>query len=177
MFVDESQLTNKRRNRYETKSHTGIANSYSKIHQNSGCSTYTNAFFCYQDREDLEQELWLFYFQKLKAFQNPRVNEGFFFIAIRNKALEMLRTQKRQIHYSQQYINEELLASIKANPIKNTEDQETVSKMFAGLTLNERECLLLIMGGANIRETGRLLNVSKESIYKILKKLKENFES
>ena len=134
-------------------------------------------FFGYQDREDLEQELWLFYLQKLKAFQNPRVNEGFFFIAIRNKALEILRAKRRQVHYSQQYINEGLVTSFETNPIKNTEDQETVSKMFAGLTLNERECLLLIMGGANIRETSRLLNISKESIYKILKKLKENFES
>lgn len=134
-------------------------------------------FFCYQDREDLEQELWLFYLQKLKTLQNPRINEGFFFIAIRNKALEILRAKRRQVHYSQQYINEELVASIETNPIKNAEDREVVSKILKNLTSKERDCLLMIMGGANIRETGRLLNVSKESIYKILKKLKENFES
>ncbi len=94
-------------------------------------------YFSYHDREDLEQELWLFYFQKLKAFQNPRVNEGFFFIAIRNKALEILRTKRRQVHYSQQYINEELGTSFETNPIKNTEDQEVVSKMLKNLTSKE----------------------------------------
>lgn len=134
-------------------------------------------FFGYQDREDLEQELWLFYLQKLKTLQNPRVNEGFFFISIRNKALEILRAKRRQVHYAQQYINEELVTSFETNPIKNTENREVVSKILKYLTSKEQDCLLMIMGGANIRETGRLLNVSKESIYKILKKLKENFES
>lgn len=135
------------------------------------------AYFSYQDSEDLEQELWLFYLQKLKIFQNPRINEGFFFISIRNKALEILRAKRRQVHYSQQYINEEFFSVLETESTKNIDDKEVVSKMLKNLTSKERDCLLMIMGGANIRETSRLLNVSKESIYKILKKLKENFES
>ncbi len=135
------------------------------------------AYFSYQDSEDLEQELWLFYLQKLEIFQNPHMNEGFFFVSIRNKALEILRAKRRQMHYSQQYINEEFFSFFETESTKNIDDKEVVSKMLKNLTLKEQDCLLMIMGGANIRETSRLLNVSKESIYKILKKLKENFEN
>lgn len=135
-------------------------------------------YFSPQDREDIEQELFLFYLEKLShiPLDGSQFSEGYFFIAFKKKALELMRQKRRYQHYIHEHsVNYKALNSEEVDSA-GVENQIDINRILSFLSKKERDIFILILGGAKIAEISQKLSISRQAIYRILEKVQNNFD-
>lgn len=134
-----------------------------------------SSYYTYQDKEDIEQELILFYLEKLQTIpqNSPQYTEGFFYTSIERTAINLLRSKRRNAYYSWKNFCEEEFNPSYVDYQKSIEDKDEVNNYLKGLKEKDQKILIMIMEGSNIREIAQKLKVSKNTIYKILQNLKK----
>lgn len=132
--------------------------------------------FSPQDRDDIKQDLILFYLEKfLYASQKPSA-DGFLFISIKNEARCLLRSKLRNNFYMRKNELNVMALQEEAFDDDRLENMEMVEKIFRTLSKTEQDIFLMIMGDATLGEIAQKLKVSKNTIYKILERTKEVFK-
>ena len=129
--------------------------------------------FSHEDREDLIQELLLFY---LKRFYNAHdVDEALVVHSIKQYATNLLtqRYHRRDFLYSS-------LADYDADEefsfAENTETRLIVSEIMNSAEPKEKEIVKHILCGNNIHQISRDLHVSKKTIYGFFEKMRKKLK-
>lgn len=129
--------------------------------------------FSYEDREDLIQELLLFY---LKRFYNAHdVDEALVVHSIKQYATNLLtqRYHRRDFLYSS-------LADYDADEefsfAENTETRLIVSEIMNSAEPKEKEIVKHILCGDSIDQISRDLHVSKKTIYGFFEKMRKKLK-
>lgn len=138
---------------------------------------YSTGLFSYQEREDLIQDLVLFYLEHLRRRCN--VTDDYLFIAIRTRAKEMIRTRLRHMHsglFSNVSLNsmceEDDFEPASSFCLSDLEDAISVSEIMALLSEKEQKFVRFILNGHTSREAKRLAHVSNNVMQSIQKKVK-----
>ncbi len=132
-----------------------------------------NGYFNQQDFEDLEQELILFYLEKLCNLKTTPPSEGFLFISFKNRSLDLFRAKKRQqgrIVSEDDVVLDDILNT--QMPERQIDMEMFVQRLFGDLNKQEKDICLMIMGGATFDEISKEQHISTKTIYKILGKIK-----
>lgn len=129
--------------------------------------------FSYEDREDLIQELLLFY---LKRFYNAHdVDEALVVHSIKQYATNLLtqRYHRRDFLYSS-------LADYDADEefsfAENTETRLIVSEIMNSAEPKEKEIVKCILCGDSIDQISRDMHVSKKTIYGFFEKMRKKLK-
>lgn len=135
-------------------------------------------YFKEYEREDIEQELLLFYLEHLQSRQTP-VESGLIFISIKNQALKMLEKRKTQKSAGCKTDSlDEMMengALFPSNALADFEDKIALNEVINQLNEKEKRMYTLILGGATLEEITKEMHISKHTIYKFFEKMQKNF--
>lgn len=141
----------------------------------------TPYFNSMNDKEDLIQDLLLFYVSKFSQ-KIKDVDEALVVTAIRNYASNLLRSRLRQrlfLHSSLEDLMEnghEEDFSYHPESGLRFENSATLEKIMQSLDEREQRILMMIGDGLSLNEIARQIKVSKNTIYKIFEKIKKDYE-
>lgn len=138
----------------------------------------TCAFFTVDEREDIIQELILYYFEKFHRHKYP--SEAYVVVSLKNQAIKLIRTKARQRFGL--FVS---LEDIKSAPEELTGDggfvQNNLYLFLEDLTrelkAEELSVLSLVQAGYSLDEIALKHRISKNTIYKLFKKIKEKDQS
>ncbi len=147
---------------------------YIRIHV---ASLYRTNMFQFQERDDLLQELALFYIERFYK-KDEDIPDELLFIAIKRKAQQILRSRLFSMK-SGVFFNESLNSMSEEKGIEVTsdfclEDLETqidLNKLVSKLKPREQELLIKLLKGEPITSVTKELKISHGAIYKIIKKI------
>ena len=133
--------------------------------------------FSFDESDDIIQELILYYLEHFHRQKIP--HESYVVTSLKNQATKLIRTKARQrfgLFLS--------LDDMCKTPDKLTNDggfsQEDIlillKEVTKGLNSNEYTILNLIKEGYSLDEIAQKYRVSKNTIYKIFEKIKENYK-
>lgn len=136
-------------------------------------------YFSVSDKEDIAQELCLFYLEKL-AHKTHKPSNDFIFISLKNKALNMLEEKSC---YKRDSLKDSSLDEImdlgvqvaSKETLADFEQRIAVQEVILRLNKKEQQICFMIMGGANLEEITQEMHISKHTIYKIFQTLKKYF--
>lgn len=132
-------------------------------------------YFSYEDREDIMQDLLLYYLEQY--YKIPDIDEALVVHALQLRSYKLLRKRKRsKAHLTSsldyETFNEDFFydtSSPQADPLSHT----TIQEIFAKADNTKlKQALYLIMLGYSVDQISRQLHISKETIYKFFKKMK-----
>lgn len=135
----------------------------------------STAYFSYEDREDIIQDLLLYYLEQY--YKVPDVDEALVVHALQLRSLKLLRKRKRtRAHLTSsldyELANEDFFYMDDAT-FDNTINRATIHDIFdKAESAKLRQALYLIMEGYSVDQISRSLHMSKETIYKFFKKMK-----
>ncbi len=132
--------------------------------------------FTYEDREDLIQDLLLFY---LKRFYDvPDVDEALVVHSLKHYATNLLtqRYHRRDFLYSSlaDYADEEFFCFQSEEPDIN--NQAVLAKVWELATDKEKTVIQRILQGNSIDQISRDLHMSKKTIYKFFEKMRKKLK-
>ena len=132
-------------------------------------------YFNNEDREDIMQDMLLYYLEQF--YKVPDVDEALVVHALQVRSYKLLRKRKRsKAHLTSsldyETFNEDFFydtSSSQADPLSHT----TIQEIFAKADNTKlKQALYLIMFGYSVDQISRQLHISKETIYKFFKKMK-----
>lgn len=130
-----------------------------------------------EDREDLIQELLLFYLELLR--EHPKLNEAYVVTSIKNCAANLLRTKVRK-HFGLFSSLDDISAGelpISTMDIENMDVQIVLNTITKRWTDKERHLVhLYINENYSFNEICQLEHVSKATIFKVIEKLKKHLK-
>lgn len=141
----------------------------------------TPYFNSQNDREDLIQDLLLFYVAKFSK-RIDEIDEALVVVSIRNYASNLLRSRFRQrifLHSSLENMMEdghEDDFAYHATEALTFETQKSLETILQSLDEREQQILMMIADGLSLNEIARRIKVSKNTIYKIFEKIKKEYE-
>lgn len=145
-------------------------------------SLYKKQLFKYHERDDLIQDLVLFYIEK---FYRSRTNvpDDLVFIALKRQAAHILRSRLRQVQ-SGAFFSSSLncmqedcgTEAVDNFCLEDLEQQITIAEVLRKLTPKERELLTLILSGVSVEEARRQCHVRNDFYAKLCIKLAEEFK-
>ena len=150
--------------------------SYIRIHV---ASLYKTNLFHYQERDDLLQELALFYIERFYK-KDEDVPDELLFIAIKRKAQQILRSRlssmKSGVFFTESlngmFAGEEL--DLPSNfCLEDLENQIDINMLTRPLSQKQKEALSLIFEGYSIDEVAKKLHMSRSFLHRIRKKINE----
>ena len=151
---------------------------YIKIHLRQ---IYSTRLFSYQEREDLIQDLVLFY---LERFHKKRdVPDELLFISIKTKTQQIIRTRLRRLRSG--FLNTESLNSMSEDegfePISNfslsdLENLITLREIKSVLTEKQKKFIELILDGEKVLDAIAKIHVSKNVFEDIRNRIKRRNE-
>ncbi len=120
----------------------------------------------------------LFYLEKLSCKdQNPSsFSQGYFFIALKRKALELLHKQRKYAYYITLYPKDYEPFYLDKRQTIISENEIDIKHFILSLSVTEQKILLLFAKGETISNISQKLLLSRQSIYRILKKIQRNFK-
>ena len=133
----------------------------------------STTLFSYEDREDILQDLLLFYLKRF--YEVPDVDEALVVHAVKRYASDLLikRYQRRDFLYSS-------LADYDADEefsfAENTETRLIVSEIINSAEPKEKEIVKHILCGDSIDQISRDLHVSKKTIYGFFEKMRKKLK-
>lgn len=141
----------------------------------------TPYFNSMNDKEDLIQDLLLFYVSKFSERIND-VDEALVVTSIRNHASNLLRSRLRQrlfLHSSLDDMMEnghEEEFSYHPENVLRFETDASLEKIMHSLDEREQRILMMIADGLSLNEIARKIKVSKNTIYKIFEKIRKDYK-
>ena len=151
---------------------------YIKIHLRQ---IYSTRLFSYQEREDLIQDLVLFY---LERFHKKRdVPDELLFISIKTKTQQIIRTRLRRLRSG--FLNTESLNSMSEDegfePVSNfslsdLENLITLREIKSVLTEKQKKFIELILDGEKVLDAIAKIHVSKNVLEDIRNRIKRRNE-
>lgn len=141
----------------------------------------TSYFNRINDREDLVQDLLLFYLSKFSEHIKD-VDEALVVVSIRNYASNLLRSRFRQrifLHSSLDDIMEsghedDFAYQPEVNMLFET--RMSLDKIMHTLNEREQKILMMVAEGLSLNEIARCEKVSKNTIYKIFERIKKDYK-
>ncbi len=132
--------------------------------------------FNYEDREDLAQDLLLFYLKRFYSIPNP--DEALVVHALKQYASNLLakRYYRRDFLYSSlaDYADEEFSYFKSYEP--NDSNQALLGKVWEIATDKEKSVIQRIMVGDSIDQISRDMHISKKTIYKFFEKMRKKLK-
>lgn len=137
-------------------------------------------YFRSYEKEDIAQELLLFYLEKFGFESNFEAE--FVFVAIKNKALNMLKERANmKRNYSANTSLDEILETgyeYAADDIYPSFERDmSLREAISSLNAKDQKICLMILGGATLEQVTREFHISKHTIYKVFEILKKYFSS
>lgn len=132
--------------------------------------------FNYEDREDLLQDLLLFYLKRFYTVPNP--DEALVVYALKKYATNLLvkRYHRRDFLHSSliDYTDEEFSYFKVYEP--NNNNRAILAKIWEIATDKEKAVIQRILQGESIDEISRKLHISKKTIYKFFEKMRKKLK-
>ncbi len=132
--------------------------------------------FNYEDREDLLQDLLLFYLKRFYVV--PDVDEALVVHALKKYATNLLvkRYHRRDFLYSSlaDYTDEEFSYFKVDEP--NNSNRNTLAKIWEIATDKEKAVIQRILQGESIDKISREMHISKKTIYKFFEKVRQKLK-
>lgn len=132
--------------------------------------------FNYEDREDLTQDLLLFYLKRFYSVPNP--DEALVVHALKHYATNLLvqRYHRRDFLYSSlaDYADEEFSYFKSENP--NVSNQALLTKIWKTASDKEKIVIYKILQGNSIDQISKDLHMSKKTIYKFFEKVRKKLK-
>ena len=141
----------------------------------------TPYFNSINDREDVIQDLLLFYVSKFSEHIRE-TDEALVVASIKNYASNLIRTRFRQrifLHSSLDDIMEsghedDFAYQPEGNLLFET--QASLDKIMHSLCEREQKILMMVADGLSLNEIARQIKISKNTIYKIFERIKKNYK-
>lgn len=132
--------------------------------------------FSYEDKEDLTQELLLFYLKRF--YEIPDVDEALVVHDLRQYALHLLDKRKRtRVHLTSSLDSDQSDGDFFCANLSTSTDNVRMLMAYEFLekadTPKLKSAMRLIMEGESIDSVSRTLHISKETIYKFFKRMRE----
>lgn len=136
-------------------------------------------YFSYDDKEDITQELCLFYIEEFVCSKKNTDNNLIFHV-LKCKALNMLKSktcEKRNCLKANSYEEmKEYGFDISANDtLEDFERKIDIQNVIEKLNKREQTVCHMFLNGANLEKISKELKMSKHTIYKIFESLKKYF--
>lgn len=133
-------------------------------------------YFSYDDREDIAQDLLCHYLQKF--YDIPDVDEALVVHALRQYTLTLLDKRKRsRAHLTTPLDSDQSDGDFFCANLSTSTDNVRMLMAYEFLeradTPKLKKAMRLIMEGESIDSVSRVLHISKETIYKYFKKMRE----
>ncbi len=142
---------------------------------------YTTGLFDGQEREDLIQELVLFYFELIR--QRCNLTDDYLFISIKTKAQKIIRTRLREMQAGFFYkeslnnMSEEEGFELASNlSLADLENLITINEIKSLLNDKQRKFIDLVLEGEKVLDAIAKIHVSKNVLDDIRSKLKRKNE-
>lgn len=149
---------------------------YIRIHV---ASLYRTNLFQFQERDDLLQELALFYIERFYK-KDEDIPDELLFIAIKRKAQQILRSRlfsmKSGVFFNESLnsMSEEKGIEVRSDfCLEDLENNIVINKVFNQLKQKEQEFLSLLLSGYSITEARKKLHVANEFYGYLCEKLKK----
>lgn len=132
-------------------------------------------YFSYEDREDIMQDLLLYYLEQYYKF--PDTNEALVVHALQLRSYKLLRKRKRtRAHLTSsldyETFNEDFFYDNEST-FDTAINRATIHDIFdKAENIKLKQTLYLIMDGYSVDQISRQLHISKETIYKFFNKMK-----
>ena len=148
---------------------------YIKVHLRH---MYSTGLFDSQEREDLIQDLVLFYLERF--YHVTDVPEGYLFISFKTKAQQIVRTRLREMQAG--FFDKESLNSMSEDEgfepasdfsLSDLEDQIAFNEVKELLTDKQKQFVDLIIQGETTRNARSKLHVTHKIMSSIEKRIKE----
>ena len=132
-----------------------------------------------QEREDLQQELALFFIEHFYK-KDVDIPDELLFIALRRQANHLIRSRIRGIQ-SGVFFNESLNSMSEENGIEirsdfcleDLENKIDINTKLESLSQKEKSIINLLLKGCSIEKITKTLHVSNSTVYKVLSKIKD----
>ena len=133
-------------------------------------------YFSYDDREDIAQDLLCHYLQKF--YDIPDIDEALVVHALRQYTLTLLDKRKRsRAHLTTPLDSDQSDGDFFCANLSTSTDNVRMLMAYEFLeradTPKLKKAMRLIMEGESIDSVSRVLHISKETIYKYFKKMRE----
>lgn len=135
--------------------------------------TNTGCFSSDNDREDIIQELLLFYIEHF--YRKPVPSEAYVVTSLRNEAIKLIRTKVRKrfgLFLSLEDIDFGEGPATDGDEFRRCERNMLFCQMSAGLTEKEKTVVSLILDGKSLDEVASAVHVSKTTIYRLFEKIR-----
>lgn len=149
---------------------------YIRIHV---ASLYRTNLFQFQERDDLLQELALFYIERFYK-KDEDIPDELLFIAIKRKAQQILRSRlfsmKSGVFFNESLnsMSEEKGIEVRSDfcleDLENQIDLKIITKL---LSEKQKKALKLIFEGYSVDEVAKKLHMSRSFLFRIINKIKE----
>ena len=132
-------------------------------------------YFSYEDREDIMQDLLLYYLEQY--YKVPDIDEALVVHALQLRSYKLLRKRKRSKAYLTSSLDYETFNEdffyCNESTFDTAINRATIHDIFdKAENIKIKQTLYLIMVGYNVDQISRQLHISKETIYKFFKKMK-----
>lgn len=137
------------------------------------------SYFNYCDKEDIEQDLCLFYLEKLVNIE-PKPSESLIYISIKHEAYQMLCSKKSLKRNSLKSDSLDELSEYgfeisSKETLSDFENKIAVQEILKKLNQRDQKICLMILGEATLDEISKEMRISKHTIYKVFETLKKYF--
>lgn len=136
-----------------------------------------NKLFILEEKEDIIQELILFYCEHFHRQKIP--NEAYVVTALKNKASKLIKTKARQrfgLFLSLDEITNDIETLSDDSDFLKKNFQIFIEDLMKEFSQKEYKILNLIKEGYSLDEIARKHRISKNTIYKIFEKMKKNYK-
>lgn len=144
------------------------------IYAQTGRLLRNSHFIRDNDLEDIVQDLLLFYLERFHLRSIP--SEAYVVVSLQNEAKRMLKTKMRErfgLSVCLEDITECPEALKVSNALAHSEINLLISSVAKHLSDRENQVLELILEGKTLDDIAKKYHISKNTIYKILDKLKK----
>ena len=140
---------------------------------------YSTGLFNYQEREDLIQDLVLFYLEFLRK-RGDDISDNLLFMAIKSKAMHLSRARLQEMQSG--FLNQESLNDMYENKgfepeanfsLADLETKMTIREVTSQLSEKEQKFIKLLEFGETTRSARRKAKVSNNVVENNRKKLKK----
>lgn len=133
--------------------------------------------FGYEDREDLTQDLLLFYLKRFYVVPNPP-DEALVVHGLKQYATNLLvkRYHRRDFLYSSLSDNDKEEFSFFKETVSSSNNHALLHKIWASADEKEKAVIQKILQGESIDKISREMHISKKTIYKFFEKVRQKLK-
>ena len=141
-------------------------------------------YFLPGELEDIKQDLWLYYYEKLYP-KGEQLGNDFIFISIKGEAQHILRARLKDVQAG--FFFSETLNSMYEDTLfnaetthksdKNIDDMVFTEEIKSKLNDKERKAVELVLEGYTSREIAKMLHISDHFLNRLGEKMKNTLKS